>query len=54
MKKAKENRIGEQCSDIEESMRKNNSRKAYQLVKDLTIMKPVSYTHLTLPTMPDV
>ena len=39
MKKAKENRIGEQCSDIEESMRKNNSRRAYQLVKDLTTVK---------------
>ena len=38
MKKAKENWIGEQCSEIEENLRKNNSKKAYQLVKDLTIV----------------
>ena len=36
MKKAKENWIGEQCSETEENLRKNNSKKAYQLVKDLT------------------
>ena len=36
MKKAKENWIGEQCSEIEENMRKNNSKRAYQLVKDLS------------------
>ena len=34
MKKAKENWIGEQCSEIEENMRKNNSKRAYQLMKD--------------------
>ena len=34
MKKAKENWIGEQCSEIEENMWKNNSKRAYQLVKD--------------------
>ena len=28
-KKAKENWIGEQCSEIEENLRKNNSRRAY-------------------------
>ena len=33
MKKAKENWIGEQCSEIEENLRKNNSKRAYQLVK---------------------
>ena len=38
-KKAKENWIGEQCSEIEESLRKNNSKGAYQLVKDLTTVK---------------
>ena len=36
MKKAKENWIGEQCSEIEENLRKNNSKRAYELVKDLT------------------
>ena len=39
MKKAKENWIGEQCSEIEENLRKNKSRRAYQLVKDLTTVK---------------
>ena len=39
MKKAKENWIGEQCSEIEENMRKNNSKRAYQLVNDLTTVK---------------
>ena len=38
-KKAKVNWIGEQCSEIEETLRKNNSKKAYQLVKDLTTAK---------------
>ena len=39
MKKAKENLIGEQCSEIEENLRKNNSKRACQLVKDLTTVK---------------
>ena len=39
MKKAKENWMGEQCSEIEEIRRKNNSKRAYQLVKDLTTVK---------------
>ena len=39
MKKVKENWIGEQCSEIEENLRKNNSKRAYQLVKDLTSVK---------------
>ena len=39
LKKAKENWIGEQCSEIEENLRKNNSKRAYQLVKDLTTVK---------------
>ncbi|WP_419583394.1 hypothetical protein [Thiolapillus sp.] len=29
MKTAKENWIGEQCSEIEENLRKNNSKRAY-------------------------
>ena len=29
MKKAKENWIGEQCSEIEENLRKNNSKRAF-------------------------
>ena len=33
MKKAKENWIGEQCSEIEENLRKNDSKRAYQLVR---------------------
>ena len=39
MKKSKENWIGEQCSEIEENLRKNNSKRAYQLVKALTTVK---------------
>ena len=39
MKKAKENWIGEQCSEIEENLRKNNRKRAYQLVNDLTTVK---------------
>ena len=39
MKKAKENWIGEQCSETEENLKKNNSKRAYQLVKDLTTVK---------------
>ena len=39
MKKAKENWIGEQCSEIEENLRKNNNKRAYELVKDLTTVK---------------
>ena len=39
MKKAKENWIGEQCSMFEENLRKNNSKRAYQIVKDLTTVR---------------
>ena len=39
MKKVKENWIGEQCSEIEANLRKNNSKRTYQLVTDLTIVK---------------
>ena len=39
MKKAKENWIGEYCSEIEENLRRNSSKRAYQLVKDLTAVK---------------
>ena len=39
MKKAKENWIGEQCSEIDENLRKNNSKRAYPLLKDLTTVK---------------
>ena len=31
--------IGEQCSKIEENLRQNNSKRAHQLVKDLTTVK---------------
>ena len=44
MKKAKENWIGEQCSEIEENRRKNNSKRAYLLVKDLTTVKQMKAT----------
>ena len=38
-KKAKENWSGELCCKIEEKLRENNSKRAYQLVKDLTSVK---------------
>ena len=38
-KKAQENWIGEQCGETEENLRKNNSKRVYQLVKDLTTVK---------------
>ena len=38
-KKAKENWIREQCSETEGNLRKNNSKTAYQLVKNLTTVK---------------
>ena len=39
IKKDKENWREEQCNEIEENLRKNNSKRAYQLVKDLTTVK---------------
>ena len=39
MAKAKENWIGKQSGEIKENLRKNNSKTAYQLVKDLTTVK---------------
>ena len=39
MKKAKENWIEEQCSETEENLRKNKSKRTYQLVKELTTVK---------------
>ena len=38
-KKAKEDWIGDQCEEIETCLNKNNSKRAYQLVKDLTSEK---------------
>ena len=40
MKKAKEDRIGAQCEEIETCLNKNNSNRAYQLKKDLTSEGP--------------
>ena len=39
VKKAKENWICAQCQEIETCLNKNNSKRAYQLVKDLTSEK---------------
>ena len=39
VKKAKEDWIGAQCEEIETCLNKNNSKIAYQLVKDLTSEK---------------
>ena len=39
VKKAKEDWIDAQCEEIETCLNKNNSKRAYQLVKDLTSKK---------------
>ena len=39
MQKAKEDWIGAQCKEIETCLNKNNSKRAYQLVKDLISVK---------------
>ena len=39
VKKATENWRGKQCSEIEENLRRNNNKRAHQLVKDLTTVK---------------
>ena len=39
MKKAKENWIGEQCSEIEENLRKNNSKRSMLLLSVLSWSK---------------
>ena len=39
VKKAKEDWIGAQCEEIETCLNKNNSKRAYQLGKDLTSEK---------------
>ena len=39
MVKARETWIEERCQEIDDSLRKNNNKKAYQLVKDLTSSK---------------
>ncbi|MEW8089728.1 MAG: hypothetical protein AB2784_08890 [Candidatus Thiodiazotropha endolucinida] len=39
MKKANEDWIGAKCEEIETCLNKNNSKRAYQLVKDITSEK---------------
>ena len=39
IEEAKENWIGEQCSETEENLRKKNSKRVYQLVKVLTAVE---------------
>ena len=39
MRKAKENWIREQCNEIKEHLRKSNSKRANQMVKNLTTVK---------------
>ena len=50
MKMAKENWMGEHCSEIEENLRKNNNTGAYQLVKDLTTAKQGKATAVQNPS----
>ena len=44
MKMAKETWIQGQCQEVEACLRKNNSKKAYQLIKDLTTEKQGKFT----------
>jgi len=39
MKKAKEDWIEQQCTEVEENLQKNNTKQAYQTIKDLTATK---------------
>ena len=41
MREAKEKWIDDQCTDTEDSLSSSNTKKAYQLVKDLTRVKQV-------------
>ena len=44
VKKEKEDWIGVQCEEIETCLNKNNSKRAYHLVKDLTSEKQGRFT----------
>ena len=44
MVKARETWIEERCSEIDDNLGKNNSKKSYQLVKELTSSKAKYYT----------
>ena len=46
MKKAKENWIGEQCSEIEENLRKNDSKRAYQRDKGKLLLSNIFQENL--------
>ena len=52
LKKVLENWIGEQCSETEENLRKNNSKSEYQLVKDLTTVKQGKASTVQFRKMP--
>ena len=47
-RKKKKKWAGEQCGEIEENPRKNNSKREYQLVKDLTTVKQGKATITTV------
>ena len=44
VKQVKEDWIGSQCQEIETCLNKNNSKRAYQLVKDITLEKQSRYS----------
>jgi len=46
MRKTKEEWIEKQCTEIEESLTKNNSRRAYQIVKELTKQKQARVSNI--------
>ena len=46
MKRVKEEWIEKQCTEIEECIMKNNSRKAYQMIKELTQRKQANVNNI--------
>ena len=54
MKMAKETWIHGQCQEVEACLRKNNSKKAYQLVKDLTTEKQGKSTSIQVREVSEI
>ena len=42
MKKAKEDWVNRKCNEINNSFIHNNTKKAYQIIKDLTVSKHIA------------
>ena len=53
IRRAKDNWIAEQCCEIEDSLSKNNSKKAYQIVKDISEERVNYHYPRQIREMPD-